>query len=148
MNPSDVAVEQRFRTLAILCGSIALSLVMVNVVIAVLHASGSLPAGALSRDVTLAIFVVSLLLLAAAPSVRRAVLKRAQAEEGFERDPVQRMNAYMTGMILSFAMRETAGLIGFVLALLGGNPWWSWGLGGAALLAMYVDRPRREDLSS
>jgi hypothetical protein len=35
-----------------------------------------------------------------------------------------------------------AALLGFVLALLNGNPWWSWAIGAAALTAMFVDRPR------
>jgi hypothetical protein len=148
MSPPAVDLEQRFRTLLIVCSAIALSLVMVNVVIAILLVSGALQAGTLSRDVTLAIFVVALLLLVAAPAGKRAVLKRAEAEEGYERNPEQRLNAYANGVIVSFGVREAAGLIGFVLALLTGNPWWSWGLGGAALLAMYVDRPRREHLGA
>jgi membrane protease YdiL (CAAX protease family) len=148
MNLPEADLEQRFRTLLIVCGAIALSLLMVNVVIAILHVSGSLPPGELSRDVTLAIVVVSLLLLVGAPAAKQAVFKRAGAEEGFERDAEQRLRAYARGMIVSFAVREAGGLIGFVLALLTGNPWWSWGLGGAALLAMYVDRPRREHLGA
>ena len=148
MNRSDLAVQPRFRTLAVVCGAIALSLVMVNAVIAVLWVAESPPAGAVSRDVSLAGVVVALLLLAAAPTARRVVFKRAQAEEGFERDPAARLNAYARGMILGFAMREAAGLIGFVLALLSGNPWWSWGLGVTALAAMFADRPRREDLGA
>jgi F0F1-type ATP synthase membrane subunit c/vacuolar-type H+-ATPase subunit K len=148
MNRSDLAVPQRFRTLAVVCVAIALGLVLVNAVVAVLWVSGSPPAGAISLDVSLASVVVALLLLAAAPTAKRVVFKRAQAQEGFERDPAARLNAYARGMILGFAMREAAGLIGFVLALLSGNPWWSWGLGGTALVAMYSDRPRREDLGA
>src|SRR6185436_16780320 len=97
MNRSDLAVPQRFRTLAVVCAAIALSLVMVNAVIAVLWASGSLPAGTVSRDVGLASVVVALLLLAAAPTAKRVVFKRAQAQEGFERDPAARLNAYARG---------------------------------------------------
>ena len=138
--------EQRFRTLIILRAAMALSLVTASVAVAVLYVSGSLPAAALSRGVAEAVFAVGLLLLVAAPSVKRAMLKRAEAEEGFESDPASRLSAYMKATVVSFALREAAGLAGFVLAPLTGNPWWSWGLAGGALIAMGVDRPRREDL--
>jgi hypothetical protein len=148
MNRPDVnrSFEQRFRNLNVICIAMALGVVMVNAVLAVLEAMGSLPTEGLSRDVALAIFVVCLLLLASAPGMKRSVFKQAQAGEGFESDPQARLSAYVTGTILSFALREAAGLCGFVLALLTSNLWWSWGAGGAALIAMYADRPRREDL--
>jgi len=132
----------RFRTLYVLCGAIALSLLMINVVLTVLFFSGSLPAAfEIPRAVSLVLFSLGLLLLVAAPAAKRAVFKRAEAE-GFDGDRERLFAAYQTSHIVAFAMREAGGLIGFVLALMTGNPWWSWGLGGAALIAMIVDRPR------
>ncbi len=148
MNGSQTDLHQRFRNLTLVCATIAMSVVLVNLVVAFLHVSGSLPAAVLSEDVALAVFVVALLLLLAAPAAKRAIFKRSQAEEGFDTGPEPRLNAYATGTIVSFAVREAGSLLGFVLALLSGNPWWSWGLGGAALIAMYVDRPRPEDLGA
>ncbi len=150
MDPSqpDLLLRQRFRTLTIVCAAIATGLVLVNFVLAFLHASELLPASGMSGDVALAIFVICLLILLAAPGVKRAIIKRAQAEEGFENGPQPRLNAYFRATIVSFALREAAGLLSFVLALLTGNPWWSWGLGGTAVIAMYVDRPRLEELGA
>jgi hypothetical protein len=130
----------RYRRLVIVCAAIAMSLVMVNVVLAVLWVSGSLPPKtSLPQAVPLGIFALSVVILMAAPSVQRAILKRYEAEG----DPGALATGYSTATIVAFALREAAGLLGFVLALLTGNPWWSWGLSGAALLAMIMDRPRR-----
>jgi len=141
---SEEEAMDRFRTLYVLCGAIALSLLMVNVVLTVLFLSGSLPpASDTPKAILLVLFSLSLLLLAAAPAAKRAVFKRAEAE-GFDSDRKRLSAAYQTSHIVAFAMREAGGLIGFVLALMTGNPWWSWGLGGAAVIALIVDRPRPE----
>jgi hypothetical protein len=130
----------RYRRLVIVCGAIAMSLLMVNVVLTVLQVTGSLPTKtSLPQAVPLAIFALALVLLVSAPSVQRAILKRYEAEG----DPEALAAGYSTATLVAFALREAAGLLGFVLALLTGNPWWSWGRGGAALLAMIMDRPRR-----
>jgi hypothetical protein len=130
----------RYRRLVIVCGAIATSLVMVNVVLTILLVSGSLPPkSSLPQTVPLGIFALSVAILMAAPAVQRAILKRYEAEGG----PGALATGYSTATIVAFALREAAGLLGFMLALLTGNPWWSWGLGGAALLAMIMDRPRR-----
>ncbi|HEX4961942.1 MAG TPA: hypothetical protein VF173_13965 [Thermoanaerobaculia bacterium] len=129
----------RARRPQIVCGAMAASVLAVNVIVIILWLSGSLPPKDLSQAVSLAIFAVILLLLVAASSVKRAVLKRFEAE--FEGDRSRWEAALGTATILAFALREAAGLLGFALALLTGNPWWSWGAGGAALLAMFMDRP-------
>ena len=130
----------RYRQLVIICSAIAMSLVMVNVVLTVLLASGSPPPKtSLPQAASLGLFALSLVLLVSAPAVQRAVLKRYEAEG----DPGALAAGYWTAVLAAFALREAAGLLGFILALLTGNPWWSWGLGGAALIAMVMDRPRR-----
>jgi F0F1-type ATP synthase membrane subunit c/vacuolar-type H+-ATPase subunit K len=134
-------VEDRYRQLLVICGAIAASLVMVNVVLAILLASGSVPSQDPPPALPLVMFGIGLVLLVTAPSIKRAIFKRAEAE-GVEGGA--RAAAWTSATIVASALREAAGLLGFVLAFLTGNPWWSWGLGGAALLAMYVDRPRRE----
>jgi hypothetical protein len=118
----------------------ALSVVVLNVVLTALWLSVSLPPRPQSPAVPLALFAVALVLLVAAPAVKRAILKRYEAE-GFDGDHDRFLAALSTATIVAFALREAAGLLGFMLALLTGNPWWSWGLSGAALLAMFVDRP-------
>ena len=114
---------------------------MVNVVLTILYVSGQLLGSRLPEALPLVLFALGLVLLGVAPAVKGAVFKRADAE-GFDGSVERRFAAYQTATIVAFALREAAGLIGFTLALLTGNPWWSWGLGGAALIAMYVDRPR------
>ena len=129
----------RYRQLVILCSAIALSLVMVNVVLTIWISDSLPPKTALPQAVLLGMFAFSLMILVAAPSIQRAILKRYEAEG----NPGALATGYTTATIVAFALREAAGLLGFLLALLTGNPWWSWGLSGAALIAMFMDRPRR-----
>ncbi|HSS78901.1 MAG TPA: hypothetical protein VLV54_19430 [Thermoanaerobaculia bacterium] len=128
------------RRLQFVCGALALSLVLMNVVITFLWLSRSLPPKLLPESEVLGMFASALILLVAAPSVKRAILKRTEAE--FEGDRERWIAAWIHGTFIAFVLREGAGLLGFVLALLSGNPWWSWATGAAALLAMFVDRPR------
>jgi hypothetical protein len=93
--------------------------------------------------ISLSLAAVSLALLVAAPAVQRALFKRADAE-GFDGDPEKRLAAWRKATIVAFALREAAGLIGFVLTGITGSSWWAWGLGGAALIAMAMDWPKRE----
>lgn len=138
-------MNDRFRRLQILCFAILMAVVMVNVVLVILLASGNLDPKPLSPNVPIALFAIGLALLVSSGAVKRAVYKRADAE-GFDGDPGRFFNAYQTATIIAFALREAGGLIGFILSLLTGNPWWSWGLGGAAVIAMVFDWPKREQL--
>lgn len=94
---------------------------------------------------SLFLFFAGLALLIAAPSVKRAIFKRADAE-GFDGDAERRAAAYQKATIVAFALREAGGLTGLVLTAITGSPGWSWGLGGAALIAMAMDWPRREPM--
>lgn len=135
----------RFRNLTILCIALAMSVVLVNLVLIVLLSLGSVSSSELPKPVAVTVFAVALTLLAASPAVKGAVFKRADAE-GFDGDPDRRFTAFQTAYIAAFAMREAGGLLGFILALLTGNLWWSWGLGGAALISMIVDWPKPQAL--
>jgi len=95
--------------------------------------------------VTLVLFAVGLAFLVAAPSVKRAIFKRADAE-GFDGDQEKRRAAWQKATLVAFALREAGGLIGLVLTAITGNSWWICGLGGAALIAMALDWPKREHL--
>ena len=140
MEPSpSQAPPMDFRNLRIVCFALLASVVMVNVVLTILYATGQLPVQEVKKMVPLIFFTLALLLLVSSPAVKRALLKRSGAEY---LDPSERAGDYMSANIIAFAMREGAGLMGFVLSLLTGNPWWSWGLGGAAAIAMIVDWPR------
>jgi hypothetical protein len=135
----------RFRNLNIICIALAMSVVLVNLVLIFLLSSGSIPPSELTKPVAVVVFAVALVFLAASPAVKGAVFKRADAE-GFDGDPDRRFAAFQTAYIAAFAMREAGGLLGFVLGLMTGNPWWSWGLGGAALISMIIDWPKPQAL--
>jgi hypothetical protein len=138
-------MSDRFRRLQIVCFAVLTAVVMVNVVLAILRASGNLDPKPLPPNVPIILFAIGLTLLVSSGAVKAAVFKRADAE-GFDGDPGKVFNAYQTATLIAFALREAGGLIGFILALLTGNLWWSWGLGGAAVIAMIFDRPKREHL--
>ncbi|HSU81295.1 MAG TPA: hypothetical protein VLR69_02695 [Thermoanaerobaculia bacterium] len=138
-------MTDRFRQLHILCGAILSGLVLVNVVLIVLLRSGSIGPVPLPQTIPIPLFAIGLALLVASPAVKGAVFKRIGAE-GFGGDKDKIFAAYQTSNIIAFALREAGGLIGFALSLLTANVWWSWGLGGAAVIAMIFDWPKREHL--
>ena len=138
-------MPDRFRQLHILCGAILSGLVLVNAVLIVLFKSGSIVPAPLPQTITIILFAIGLALLVASPAVKGAIFKRIGAE-GFGGDTEKIFAAYQTSNIIAFALREAGGLIGFILALLTANVWWSWGLGGAAMIAMIFDWPKREHL--
>jgi hypothetical protein len=138
-------MTDRFRQLHILCGAILAGLVLVNAILMFLLASGAIKPEPLPQAVLLILFALALALLVASPAVKGAVFKRIGAE-GFSGDQDKNFAAYQTSNIIAFALREAGGLIGFILSLLTANPWWSWGLGGAAVIAMIFDWPKREHL--
>jgi len=138
-------MTDRFQQLQILCGAILSGLVLVNVVLIVLLSSGSITPAPLPSALPMILFAMALVLLVASPAVKAAVFKRFDAE-GFSGDNNKIFAAYRTSVIVALAFREAAGLLGFMLSLLTANPWWSWGLGGAAVIAMVFDWPKREHL--
>ncbi len=138
-------MPDRFRQLHILCGAILSGLALMNAVLIVLVQSGSVKPAPLPQSVLIILFAIALALLVASPAVKGAVFKRIGAE-GFGADKDKIFDAYQTSNVIAFALREAGGLIGFLLSALTANYWWSWGLGGAAAIAMIFDWPRREHL--
>jgi len=134
----------RIRNLQIVCGAIALGLLLVNAVLLILLARGLTPVP-IPKTVSIVLFAAGVALLVAAPAVKGAVYKRADAE-GIQGDLGKVFAAYRKATLIAFALREAGGLIGFVLSILTANPWWSRGLGGAAVIALALDWPRREHL--
>jgi hypothetical protein len=135
----------RFRQLQLLCGAILAGLVLLNTVLTLLLTLGRLKPVAIPQPVLLVFFALGLAILVASPAVKGAVFKRIGAD-GFGADTGGIFAAYRTSILIAFALREGGGLIGFMLSILTANPWWSWGLGGAAVIAMIFDWPKREQL--
>jgi hypothetical protein len=138
-------MNDRFRRLQIVCFAVLTAVVMVNVVLVILLTSGNLKPAPVSPNLPVVLFPIGLALLVSSGAVKRAVFKRAAAE-GFDGDLGKIFTAYQNATIIAFALREAGALIGFILALLTGNLWWSWSLGGAAVVAMIFDWPKRERL--
>lgn len=141
MEPSPSQAPVDFRTLRIVCFALLASVVLVNLVLCVLYFTDGLPRTEVKKAMPLIFFSLALILLVASPGVKRALLKRSNAEYA-PLDVSDRVSDYISANIIAFAMREGAGLMGFVLSLLTGNPWWGWGLGAAAIIAMIVDWPK------
>lgn len=141
MEPTPSQAPVDFRTLRIVCFALLSTVVLVNLVLTFLYFTGGLPQNEVKKLVPLIFFSLALILLVASPAVKRALLKRSDAEHA-PLDASDRAGDYMSANIIAFAMREGAGLMGFVLSLLTGNPWWGWGLGGAAVISMIVDWPK------
>jgi hypothetical protein len=135
----------RFRQLQILCGTFLAGVVLLNGVLTVLLVTGALRPVPLPRPALLVLFAVGLVLLVASPAVKGAVFKRIGAE-GFGADTDRIFAAYRTSNLIAFAMREAGGWLGFLLSMLTADPWWSWSLGAAAVIAMIFEWPKREHL--
>ncbi len=75
----------------------------------------------------------------------RAIYKRADAE-GFDGDRGKALAAHATATVVAFNLRAAVAMLGFGLTVVTANPWWSWGLGGAAAIAMLLGWPRRGEV--
>jgi hypothetical protein len=60
--------------------------------------------------------------------------------------PAERVASYRTAAVVSFALRESAAIIGLVITMLTGDLRWCVGLAAAAVLAMLLGWPRRADM--
>lgn len=84
-------------------------------------------------------------LLLAAPLIHRRLLQRVEGPgPGGELAPLVEGHRFAT--LLVFMLRETAAIIGLMIALISGQAAWAYGLGGLTLVAMFVGWPRREEL--
>ena len=89
-----------------------------------------------------ALAAVGIALLAAAQTVWAALKRGAAARP----TPAERLASYRTAAIASFAMRESAAIIGLVISLLTGDLRWCLALSAAAVLAMLIGFPRHADM--
>jgi hypothetical protein len=135
----------RFRRLRIVCGALVLGVAALNAAVFLLPRMQRGQPASLPNVLVTTLLVTGVVLLVAAPAVMRAIYKRADAE-GFEGDRRRALVAYATSTLVAFSLRAAAAMLGFVLTVATANPWWSWGLGGAAAIAMLLGWPRRKDV--
>lgn len=140
MRPSS-EVDQTARTVTILAGAFAASVLAFAVVAAVLVASGVFSEGSPAILELLPIIGVTLLALpVAAPVVGRKIIEAA----GDTVDEV--LQGWTQGHIVAMAMREGMGLAGITLALVAGSVPWIVGFGAVSLAAILLGWPRRTEL--
>lgn len=141
-------VEQRLRTLHLICAALAFSSALVAGIVFFLDATGSMPEPVGLPDVVVQVLAgVGIFQILLAPALQRSLFKRAQAE-GFAGNPAAWLDAYQRAVVVGFAVREATAMLGFVLAILTGTPLFSYALSAAALLSMATGWPRRGHLAA
>lgn len=134
------AIDERFRVLHIIVGGLILGVVVFAAMATWLITSGTfvgtgspVPLEAVGVGVMALIFLTPVL-----------AGKAKEAPPDADRDTV--FMQFQTGTIVGMAVREGAGLMGGVLALLAGSLPWLVGLTGALVLAMVLAWPKRDEL--
>lgn len=132
--------DEQLRTLQMIVGSLVLGVGLFTGVAVYLIRSGTF--GDTEELIPLeAVGAVVAVLLLTAPLVAGR-LKDTPA--GADRNTVYQH--FQTGTIVGMALREGAGLMGGILAMLSGSLPWLLGLTGVSMLAMILAWPRRDDL--
>jgi hypothetical protein len=84
-------------------------------------------------------------LLVAAPLIHHRLLQRLEAPRAAG-DLTAVIEGHRFATVLSFLLREAAAMIGLMVAFISGQSAWAYGLGAAAVVAMFAGWPRREEL--
>jgi len=99
--------------------------------------------GGLPSVVTWALGAVGIAVLASAQAVWGAMKRNAAAKP----TPAERVTSYRNAAIVSFALRESAAVIGLAITMLSGDLRWCLALSAAAVIAMLLGWPRRADIA-
>jgi len=145
-------LEQRIGALRLIAGSLAASVVLyAGVAWMVQEMFEFEPLVELSPAVSWSIAIGSLFVILTGylieRSVRNATAKPpgrdAPRSSGRTDAPAASVDRYIRSVMIGFAFREAAAVIGFVLSFLTGNVAWALGLSGVALASMLIHWPRR-----
>lgn len=98
--------------------------------------------GGLPPVLTGALAAAGIAVLAIAQAVWGAMKRGAAAKP----TPAERLASYRSAAVVSFALRESAAVIGLAVTFLTGDVRWCLALSAAALLAMLLGWPRRADM--
>lgn len=146
MDPAPpLLVDATARVTAVICAAILMS-IPIYVVMAwvIVGQGGAAPAGGgLPSVVTWALAAVGAALLAAGQALWAALRRSAASRPTLE----ERLATYRTATVVSFAVRESAAIVGLAITLLTGDLRWCLVLGAAAVLAMLLGWPRRADIA-
>lgn len=139
----DRRVDAAYRVLLVIWGALVAGVVIFAVVSYALLRSGAFqPVGGPGSPLAFTLITVGFGLLIVAPFLGQAVGRRSTGAGGTPAN----VAAYQTSMIVGHALREAAGLLGVVTALVAGALLGGYVLAAAAVLMMIKGRPRREHL--
>jgi hypothetical protein len=133
----------------VIAGALAAAVVVYAVVawVVVDFFGGEALAGGLAAPVPGVLVAVAAGVLLIAPAVERRIMAppRAGTDEaaGAAASVAER---YRLAKLVGFALREAAAVIGLVVGLTTGEPWWTWGIAAGTLLLMALAWPRAADL--
>jgi hypothetical protein len=128
--------------LAVLCAAFALSqLVYFGIAWFLLRGPGALEplAAALPGVLSWVLAAVGLGMVMAAPALQSSLLRQARESAGSVEEYLGRHRA---AAVIGYALRESAGVIGLVVSLLGGDLRWVLGLGLLAAVTLLGAWPR------
>ncbi len=141
----ETNVDRRLKTLNVLCAALVASILVNGAVAWVVLSQGQLTPGEALAELPILPYLLAAFgfgALVLAPLVSAMVLKQGAGHEPAE--PEQVLNRYQSSVIVDFAIRESAAVIGLVATLLTGSMIWVAGLGAAAVLAMVLAWPKKE----
>jgi hypothetical protein len=144
----EALVDARLRNLNLICVAITGSVLVYGAVAWFLFArAGYAPSGAI-HDVPFLPYILAAAgvgALVIAPLISAAILRQGLSHVA-RTDPTAALNAVQTSVIVGFAVREAAAVIGLVITLLSGSMTWVVVLGAAAVASMLAAWPRKEKL--
>jgi hypothetical protein len=136
-------VQAALTRMRLVAGAMAVAVAVSMLVLWQFLASGGLGEGG-EEPIAAVLVVVAALFLVAAPVAERLLLARG----GPRQDEAAAVQGYLVAKVVSLALREAVGLLGFVVGFLTGRLLWGLAIGAASLLAMALAWPRRADLAS
>ena len=140
---SPSLVDEAARVTIVICFAILASLpIYVAVAWMVVGQRAGAAGAGLTPVLVWALAAAGIALLAAAQGAWAAMKRAAVARP----TPSERLAAYRTATIVSFALREAAAIVGLVITMLTGDLRWCLALAAAAVLAMLLGWPRRADM--
>lgn len=141
-------IDERMRILTIICAALVGSVVIYGAVGWFLLTQGGIAPGGILSEVPIVPYILAALGLGAlifAPIVTSLMLKQGgnQPDPG---NPEPALMRYQSSVIVGFAVRESAAVMGLVATILTGSVIWIVALSTATVAAMLMAWPRRENL--
>ena len=143
MNPElNTLVQRQTTTIQIICTALMVSLGMYVGIAWLLQKQGEFTMGPAPEGLPLILSLTGVSMLIIAEIVFRALAARARRIE----PPEGRLIPYQSAVVIGFALRESAGVMGLILTLLTGDLRWVVGLSFLAFVAMVAAWPRQSTL--